>query len=107
MSARELPLIARPTDPKDAFGTRISEAINKLLVGRGNNVGTFDLAASPATTTTVLNNRFESEMTVSLTPMTLAAATSDWYVSARASGSFTITHVPVLSTATFTYSFRG
>lgn len=106
MATREYPSI--PKVPASHPLYHAVEAINKLLLGRGNNIGTFDLAADPNTTTTVLNNRFESTMVVNLTPMTEAAATSQWRVTSRSTGSFVVTHLPITSgTATFMYEFRG
>lgn len=105
--AREYPTVPKPTEPRYAYIARVVEAVNKLLVGRGNNIGTFNLAASPATTTTVLNNRVESGMTILLTPTTSAASTCDYYVSAVAKGSFTVTHLACLTTASFAYEYRG
>lgn len=103
--SREYPAVPLPTNA--GWARRIVDTINALLVGRGNNVGTFSLAASPATTTTVLNNRVQSGMTIILTPTNAPASTCDWYVSDVTTGAFTVTHLASLTTATFNYEFRG
>lgn len=71
----------------------LSETLNKVISGRANNVGTLTLTAG-TTTTTVLDNQFESGMVPVLiaTTANAAAATANVYVSARANGSFTLTH---------------
>lgn len=71
----------------------IAETINQILKGRANNVGAFTITAN-ATTTQVSDNLFESAMVPVFVPTTAnaAAALSTTYVSARANGSFTVTH---------------
>ena len=69
--------------------------INELTQGRSNATGTVTLTAGAATTT-VTNSNFASGSSVYLTPTTANAAAEigngTMYVSARAAGSFTLTH---------------
>lgn len=71
----------------------LAVAINELLKGRANNTGAVTLTPS-VTTTTVEDNLFNSDMVPLLIPTTAnaAAALANVYVSARANGSFTLTH---------------
>lgn len=71
----------------------LSDAINALIDGRSNAVGSVTLTAN-ATSTVVEDNLFQSEMIPVLSPMTAnaAAAIGTTYVSARTKGSFTLTH---------------
>lgn len=93
---------------RDTLLLKIIDAINAMLKGRGNSIGTFTtIASGVATTTVVTDNRFESGMTIDLMPMDVTASTCDWYISSRGTGTFTVTHLPTVSPATFTYSFRG
>lgn len=77
----------------DTHRILLAETLNKVISGRANNVGTLTLAAG-TTTTTVLDNQFESGMVPVLIAATAnaATATGNVYVSARANGSFTLTH---------------
>lgn len=87
----------------------IVSTVIEMLKGRDNSVGTFTLTAN-ATTTTVTDNQFSSDMMPIWTPTTAnaAGAMTNLYVSARTKGSFTLTHS---NTATndrvFLYSRRG
>lgn len=71
----------------------IAETINQMLKGRSNNVGSLTLTPS-TTTTTVTDNLFDSNMVPVLIPTSAnaAGALSGLYLSARANGSFTLTH---------------
>lgn len=71
----------------------LAQAINNLINGRSTNVGTFTLTAGAASTV-VTDNLFESNQVVIWSPTTsnAAAALATTYVSARAKGSFTLTH---------------
>ena len=71
----------------------LAQAINNLNNGRSSNVGTFTLTANVASTV-VSDNLFESNQVVIWSPTTAnaAAALATTYVSARAKGSFTLTH---------------
>jgi hypothetical protein len=71
----------------------LAEVINKIITGRANNTGSLTLTAGAATTT-VIDPAFESSMVPVLVATTAnaATATANVYVSARANGSFTLTH---------------
>jgi hypothetical protein len=73
--------------------TQIATTVNEILKGRANNAGSLTLTAN-TTTTTVSDNRFNSDMVPLLMPTSAnaAAALSTTYVSARVNGSFTLTH---------------
>ena len=70
-----------------------AQAINGLIDGKADVAKTFTLTAG-ATSTVVSDNKFESGMVPVWVPMTAHAATAmtSVYLSARASGSFTLTH---------------
>lgn len=98
----QLPLNERKPDA-------LVRSINALATGRGDNRGTFSLTAS-ATTTTVTNPNVSSNSTIVLSPRsaTAAAALGVVYISAKAEGSFTVTHNSSAATdRTFDYEFRG
>ena len=71
----------------------LADRINGCIEGKLNAVGTATLTAN-AGSTTVSDNLFESNMVPVLMPTTAnaAAALTNVYVSARAKGSFTLTH---------------
>lgn len=71
----------------------LAQAINNLNNGRSSNMGTFTLTANAASTV-VTDNLFESNQVVIWSPTTAnaAGALATTYVSARAKGSFTLTH---------------
>lgn len=71
----------------------LAQAINAMLSGRSNAVGTLTLADG-TTTTTVSDNRFQSSMAVFLMPLTAtaAAAVPFTYLSDRDAGTFELTH---------------
>lgn len=75
--------------------TRINQAIRDLFMGRSNAVGTVTLTAS-ATTTVVAALNIGASSRVFLMPTTANAAadfaSGSLYISAVASGTFTITH---------------
>ena len=83
----------------------LATTVNEILKGRANNTGSVTLTAG-ATTTTVTDNLFGSNMVPLLVPTTAnaAAALATTYVSARANGSFTLTHAnAATSNRTFLY----
>jgi hypothetical protein len=81
------------TGPDVQHRQLFADTINAILKGRANNVGSFTLAAN-TTTTTVTDPAFESSMVVTWMPTTAnaAGAMTNLYVSARDSGTFTLTH---------------
>lgn len=88
---------------------RLASAVNALIAGKADVVGTFTLAAN-VTTTTVTDNKFESNMAVVWAPTTAnaAGALAGLYLSARAQGSFTLTHANTATTdRTFVYVRLG
>lgn len=94
------------TDPK-----KIILSLQQLAAGRSNATGTVTLTAS-TTTTTVSDDNFAS-VSVPLFTATTANAAAEigaggMYVSARAKGSFTITHANNAQTdRTFYYAIQG
>jgi hypothetical protein len=87
----------------------ISTTINEVLKGRANNTGTLTLEDG-VTTTVVEDNLFQSDMVPLLMPTTAnaAGALATTYVSARANGSFTLTHANAGTTdRTFLYARWG
>jgi hypothetical protein len=72
---------------------RIAESVNGLIDGKLDVTGTLTLEDG-ATSTVILDNKFESNMVPVLIPTTAnaAGALATTYLSARAKGSFTLTH---------------
>lgn len=95
--------------PKDPIPREIAERINALILGRINTVGTVTLVAN-ATTTTVTDENAHRQVAPILIPTTAnaAAALATTYVSARGSGTFTLTHANAATTdRTFIYVLLG
>lgn len=88
---------------------RILQAIRDLFAGRSNAVGQFTLTASTTTTTvTAPNASVASRITFSPRTSNAAAALGSTYVSAKAQGSFTVTHANNAQTdRTFDYHAFG
>jgi hypothetical protein len=104
-----LPLLQTSGLPDEIHRTQIANAVNELLKGRANNVGSVTLTAN-VTTTTTTDTRIKTQMKVFLSPKTAnaAAALANVYVSAVADGSFTLTHANAATTdRTFDYVFHG
>lgn len=72
---------------------KLATAINQLIIGKVNTVGTVTLTAN-ATTTTLTNSHIGADSFIQLMPITAnaAAAITTTYISARVTGSATITH---------------
>lgn len=72
---------------------RLAVAVNRVAAGSTNNVGSFTLRASEATTV-VNDNLFAIDQGVWWVPLTAnaAAAQGGMYISERKKGQFTITH---------------
>jgi len=90
---------------------RIVRAIRELFEGRRNTTGTLTLTAS-TTSTIVKHLNFGTDSVPHLTPTTPNAAAEigngTIYVSARANGSFTLTHANnAQSDRIFLFSFDG
>lgn len=89
----------------------ISAALKLLFRGKTNNTGTFTCATSAATTV-VTDEKCSSASTVYYTPTTANAsaevAGGTIYISAKADGSFTVTHANSATTGrTFDYIIVG
>jgi hypothetical protein len=87
------------------------QTINSLINGRANNIGSFTLTAN-ATSTAVTDIGFESQQIIVWMPTTANAAAEiaagGMYVSARANGTFTVTHANNAQTdRTFSYIRQG
>src|SRR5437773_2712605 len=97
--------------PNESNLFRIVRGIRDLFEGRRNTTGTVTLATGSATTT-VSHVNFGKDSIPILTALHVNAAAEvgngTMYVSARAQGSFTITHANSATTnRTFGYSFDG
>ena len=93
----------------DTAARRQAEAINALIAGRLDVLGSVTLAANE-TTTAVVDPSFESNQVPLLVPTTAnaAAALSGLYVSDRGQGGFTLTHANTGTTdRTFLYVRLG
>ncbi len=78
----------------DTLLRKIIHALNRLIEGRGDNYKSEVTLTAGATTTTVLAQFVSSNSTIVLSPRTAnaAAALATTYVSAKADGSFELTH---------------
>lgn len=83
---------------------RISETVNLILQGRINSVGTLTIA-SGATTTAVNDVAAHIGSVPLLIPM--QSTTLNPYVSARAKGSFTLSHASAPADTTYLYVLLG
>ena len=97
--------------PREADVRRNAVAINKIVEGRTDNYGSFTLTANTATTV-VSEAKVNAFSTICLTPTTANAAAElgagGMYVSAKALGSFTLTHASSAQTdRTFDYTWSG
>jgi hypothetical protein len=97
--------------PNETSLFRIVRGIRDLFEGRRNTTGTVTLATGSATTT-VSHINFGKDSVPILTPLHANAATEvgngTIYVSARAQGSFTITHAnSATANRTFAFTFDG
>lgn len=84
-------------------------SINRMLLGKLNCTGDITLTAS-SLTTTLTDNRVTANSYIGFMPQTESAknAQSTLYVSARTSGSATLTHALDITTdRTFTYVIIG
>lgn len=99
----------RKLPPEGGSPRDVASAVNLLIDGKNNAKGTFTLTAS--TTTTVVNDaRAGEDSVICWTPTTFNAADhmNELYVSARANGSFTLTHTSKIHTdMTFVYTIIG
>ncbi len=97
--------------PTERDPRRLAIAVNGIIDGRTDNYGSATLTASTATTV-VTESRVTGFSTIVLTPTTANAAAElgagTLYVSAKADGSFTLTHANNAQTdRTFDYTWSG
>lgn len=108
MSGRITPLTTIPQGA-DRDKREVAVLVNAMLDGRSNAGGSFTLAAN-TTTTTVTDPKFGPDTRLAWAPTTsnAASALSGLYVSAKAAGSFTLTHANNAQTdRTFDYVIQG
>lgn len=96
--------------PGERDPARFNTAIRQLYAGGSNNTGKVTLRASQ--TTTVINHQSTNPNShISWSPLTASALTANLAgirVSARTTGSFTLTHASNAAVdQTFTYSITG
>lgn len=85
----------------------ILDIIRQMQRGRSNANGTFTLATSPATSTSVTDDNCQANSHVSVTPKTANARATAIYV-VPAAGSFTAYHSATASTdCTYSYAIVG
>lgn len=97
--------------PNESDLQKIVLAIRDLFAGRSNRTGSFTMRTNQATTTVTAANCAPTSV-ITLTPTTANAATEfgagTWYISAKAAGSFTVTHVNSATTGrTFDYAIQS
>ncbi len=88
---------------------KLSRAINNILNGKTNNIGTVTLTTG-VTSTIVVDSRVGYNSVIILSPTTAnaVAAISTTYVSTYGDGTFTITHASGASVdRTFKYTITG
>lgn len=86
----------------------LATAINALIIGRINSIGSFT-SANGTTSTVVTDTNAHPGSIPRWTPTNAAAAAiqNSMYVSARGNGTFTLTHNNPGASATFIYSLLG
>ncbi|MBS0244091.1 MAG: hypothetical protein JSS20_18120 [Proteobacteria bacterium] len=93
--------------PNETRLDKIVLGIRDLFAGRSNRTGRFTMTINAASTTVAAPNCGKDSV-ITLTPVTANAATEygagTWYISAKAAGSFTVTHVNS-STASRTFDY--
>lgn len=104
-----IPYVKRFDPNADRHREELAGAVNALIGGKLDAIGTFTLTAN-VTTTTVTDNKFESNQVVIWSPTTAnaAAAMTNVYLSTRSKGSFVLTHSNTATTdRTFLYVRLG
>lgn len=81
---------------------KIRTAVNELVRGRTNSVGTVTLTNGVATTT-VEDEDVSPTSRIFLSPQTSAAAGENWWIDNVTFGSFRINHANAATTRTFGY----
>lgn len=96
----------RSLPPGGGDARQVAEVVRGLMDGKSNNTGTVTLASG--TSTTLTDARVGSGSTILLTPLTATAAALVPYVSARASGTATLTHANnAAADANYAYAIIG
>ena len=106
---RDLPIVPSTWDNQPEFFRLVEQAINAVINGRSNAVGTVTLRANQ-TTTVVADRRFMPRHRVQLEPATAnaAAAVTSVYTSSKGQRTFTLTHDSDAATdRTFNYALQG
>lgn len=98
-------------DLRDDNIRKILGTLNGLLAGKTNNTGTFTVTVSVASTV-VTDPRCGIKSVINYTPTTANASAEvgagTIYISAKADGSFTVTHANSATTGrTFDYTITG
>ena len=84
---------------------RLADSINGIIKGRTDNYGELEL--STTTSTTVTNTDVNDISVIHLSPISASAAGVAWWISARARGSFTVTHPSGSAGREFAYGWNG
>lgn len=101
MSQNQLPFSGQTPEV-----TRLFQAVNQLILGNANNIGSFTLEEN-TTTTTVTNSRVGADTVILPMPTTANAAAEELSI-VTAKGSFTVTHANAATTdRTFKYIHVG
>jgi hypothetical protein len=109
MATNQYPNVPISMPDHDLHLRLISSSLNNTIDGKVNSTGDITLTAS-ATTTTLTDARIGLNSKIFFMPTTANASTANanLYVSARADGSATLTHVSSANTdQTFGYSVFG
>jgi hypothetical protein len=81
---------------------QLAQAVRELVAGGTNAAGSFTLAVG-ATSTPVKDTLATPGCWVLITPTSAGAAASGAFISAKGSGSFTVTHASAAAGSTFDY----
>lgn len=92
--------------PIEEFSRLAQIAVNRLIKGHGNYFGSGTLTAA-STTTVKADPRASRNSIIVLSPTSTTAQAAGMWISAKAIGSFTITHATPGATPTFDYVVFG
>jgi hypothetical protein len=99
--------MARRLQPHEYEQYAINSTINELVDGRSNNVGKVTLTPGAATTSVQFPNASVSSM-IALSPRTMSAAATQWWIITLLNGSFVIGHdISAATDRTFDFSCVG
>lgn len=93
-------------DDQDEYNRLSANAINGLLDGKLNSVGSITLTNS-STTTTLSDARIGGNSTILLMPTSSDAANENWYITGIDKQTATINHSSDTTTRTFQYVIIG